>query len=127
MRRPLVLPMSLIALAFASTGSTHETVPQDWCLDKGTTPEIVDLFAFDGDALKKQVIKCGIVDSSDHWTQASRAVAMYCAEQGDARPFPLPFVSGPSSYTSRRHHEDYRLDDGLSGACAVCVSVNNKP
>lgn len=128
MRHPR-LALSTLFLAFLALGTTqtiaaHETVPKDWCVDEGTTPDIVDTFQFDGQALRKLVDKCGIVDlvqSSDDWTQASAAVAFYCADKGDGAQTPMPFVSGPKGYVTPLHHEKYRLDGGVSGVCAVCI------
>lgn len=114
----------LVTLAGTTTISAHETVPKDWCVDEATTPDIVDTFQFNGQQLRELVDKCGIVDlvkSPDDWTQASAAVAMYCAEKGDASQAAVPFVSGPKGYVTPLHHDKYRLDSGLGGVCAVCV------
>lgn len=125
MRHLWLVPLGvLLTLTGTTTISAHETVPKDWCLDEATTPDIVDTFQFNGQQLRELVDKCGIVDlvkSPDDWTQASAAVAMYCADKGDASQLPMPFVSGPKGYVTPLHHEQYRLDNGLSGACAVCV------
>ncbi|GAB3351905.1 hypothetical protein [Lysobacter tyrosinilyticus] len=121
MRRYFVLPAAVVMLSFASVASAHETIPKNWCVDATRDPKIIVNFQFDGDQLRTLVDKCGIVDvKHDQWTQASLAIGEYCKSVAPAGDDPMPFISGPKSYLTPDHHDGYRLNQGLSGVCAVC-------
>ena len=125
MHRFFVLTAALASLLFASVASAHETVPKDWCVDTTRSPKIIVNFKFDGSQLQSLIDKCGIVDEvkgQDHWTLASLAIGEYCKSVAPDEDEPMPFISGPKSHLTPEHHEGYRLDQGLTGVCAVCPS-----
>lgn len=119
------LSRAVVSLAFGAllasplAGRAHEVVPADWCIKEKEAPKIVARFEFDGPQLHELMNKCGIVEKEDNWATATETIVSYCkivAPLKDA----VPFVLGPKEYLDGSHHERYRLDQGLSGACAVC-------
>lgn len=118
--RPSRTLFVLLAL-FAGGAGAHETVDPDWCLGESQTPLIVSEFDFDKKALSSLVQRCGEVDK-DHWHQANAAIQYHCAVEVD-QSFgkAVPFISGPQDFLDKRHHDTYRIDQGLVGVCAVCV------
>ena len=79
--------------------------------------------------------KCGIVNfhllmnsglrattlqASDTWTQASIAVAFYCAQiEVDGLDAPSAVINTPT-YATITHHTDFKMSSGLSGTCRAC-------
>lgn len=106
------------ALTLSPLCAAHEVVPPDWCVQEQSEPQILARFEFDGPQLATLVQKCGIVEK-DRWLAASQALIEHCRSE-TGRSDAVPFVFGPDSYLSERHHEVYRLEDGARGACAVC-------
>jgi hypothetical protein len=130
----LISPLVFITVACASLTAArsahgHETVPQDWCTDRNTTPVIVSKFEWDKETLIEIGQSCGIVDISDGdaWSVANGIVSVYCDTQSPKGYSAVPFIVGPQSYNNKSHHETYRLEDGLAGSCAVCVPRRDRP
>ncbi|ALN94227.1 hypothetical protein [Lysobacter gummosus] len=108
-----------VLLASPLTVQAHEVVPPDWCVKEKETPIIVAKFDFDGKELREVMAKCGIVEKDDQWHTATETMLAYCAVVAPLKGA-LPFMTGPDSYQSKEHHSRYKLDEGVSGACAVC-------
>lgn len=131
---PLLL-LALLPLACVLAppqAQAHETIPADWCTAPGEQTVVVEELAFDEAALldlqkvfglhlhaspASDADKCGIVD---RWILVNQILGMYCQAQSPGQST-LPVVSGPDSYFDKRHHELYRLADGVKGACLVCL------
>lgn len=125
------LPALLACLLAAPAASAHETVPETWCVEAGTTPIIVNKFDFDGPTLRSMVDKCGIIEAikpKDDWTAVAGTLGMYCATEdgGSNLDTPMPFITGPDEYVAKGHHETYRIDQGVAGTCVVCVRLKPK-
>ncbi len=125
------LPVWFACLLAASSASAHETLPETWCVEAGTTPVIVNKFDFDGPALRSMVDKCGIIEAikpQDDWTAVAGTLGMYCATQDGGKNLdtPMPFITGPDEYAAKDHHETYRIDQGVAGSCVVCVRLKPK-
>lgn len=118
-----LLAVMCASLSAASSAHGHETVPENWCVDSKTTPTIVSKFRWDMNQLINAIHRCGIVDiqRTDRWSSANMAAHFYCETQSTQGALAVPFIVGPESYNDKRHHETYRLEDGLAGSCAVCV------
>jgi hypothetical protein len=118
-----LLVVMCVSLSATSSAHGHETVPENWCVDSKTTPTIVSKFKWDMNQLISAIHRCGIVDShrTDRWSSAYIAAHFYCETQSPQNSLAVPFIIGPESYNDKRHHEMYRLEDGLEGSCAVCV------
>ena len=119
------LPRAAVSLAFGVllalpvAGQAHEVVPPDWCIKEKEAPKIVAKFDFDGKELHELMNKCGIVEKEDDWSTATATIVSYCQIVAPLKGA-VPFVVGPEAYRSEAHHDAYRLDQGLSGSCAVC-------
>lgn len=107
----------LLALPLAV--QAHEVVPADWCVNEKTTPKIVAQFDFDGKELHELMDKCGIVEQGDEWSSATQTMIHYCQVVAPLKKA-VPFIVGPGSYRSDEHHSSYRLEQGISGSCAIC-------
>lgn len=105
-------------MALSPLCAAHEVVPPDWCIQEQREPQIVTRFEFSGKELAELAQKCGIV-GKDHWDTASLTLIQYCQTES-SRKDAVPFVFGPDSYLSASHHQTYRIDEGVRGACAVC-------
>ncbi|KRG76099.1 hypothetical protein ABB28_03945 [Stenotrophomonas chelatiphaga] len=112
--------LCLALTACARTAVAHDIVPADWCVDENAKPERVASFKFDGGQIRDVMAKCGILEGEDHFHTVANAMGEWCrivAPRQDA----MPFISGPSSFIDKDHHARYRIDDGITGICAVCV------
>ncbi len=102
-------------------------IPGYWCTDIEATPKIISLFNFDEKALNDLVLKCGIVDSNDHWHAVVGAIQYYCdtqlPEDSVEKKLVVPFVTAPKTFNDKDHHSVYTIDQGLVGACVVCVPI----
>lgn len=110
-----------VLLALPLAGRAHEVVPADWCIKDKEAPKIVARFEFDGPQLHELMDKCGIVEKEDAWATATATIVAYCKIVAPLKNA-VPFVLGPEEFLDASHHERYRLEQGLSGACAVCPS-----
>lgn len=126
------VPVLFACLLAASGASAHETVPETWCVDAGTTPVLVNKFDFDGATLRSMVDKCGIIEAikpKDDWTAVAGTLGMYCATQdgGKNRETPMPFITGPDEYAAKEHHETYRIETRAlrAPASSACRSSAN--
>ena len=122
------LPVLFACLLAASSASAHETLPETWCVEVGSTPVIVNKFKFDGPTLRSMVNKCGIIETvrpKDDWTAVAGTMEMYCATQDDGKYVdrPMPFITGPDEYIAKDHHDSYRIDQGVAGTCVVCMQL----
>lgn len=131
----------LAGLALAPLASAHESIPADWCVQQGMKPLVIEKFDFDGRRLREETDKCGIIEAikkADEWTYATGTMALYCAASAetvkeplasliaDSKDPPVPYITGPDLYLSKAHHEQYRIADGISGACVVCVRESKR-
>jgi hypothetical protein len=115
----------LCTLLFAaSAAGAHETLPPTWCADPQSNPIIVSSFSFNPlqllqySQLPRPGENCGIVDS---WHWAKRMAHEYCASVSNASVPAMPFVDSPRTFNDeQQHHQLYRFEDGLAGACVVC-------
>jgi hypothetical protein len=122
-RRPFIALAALaLTLSVSWSSQAHEEIEPGWC----STPhdEIVIVETFDLDEKELYILvglTHGVVDAPrDQWSPVSIAIADYCVNAGrgyDSRAI----ITGPKSYLSPRHHEIYRMSDGLVGGCGICV------
>lgn len=108
-----------VSMALSPLCAAHEVIPPDWCLQDQHEPKIVARFDMDGKELRGFLAKCGIVEK-DKWRGATKGAIEYC-KLAAPKDNAVPFVFGPDSYLSPDHHSLYDLDEGISGACAVCA------
>ncbi|SDD76109.1 hypothetical protein [Aquimonas voraii] len=114
----------------------HDTLPEDWCQDGHLPPAVAREFNFDEDELMARIrafeethdhsrkppqpglfdSRCGIVDM---WSWADLIAAGYCAETSEEANA-MPIILDPPSFLDTEHHREYRLSEGLRGACVVC-------
>ncbi len=122
----------LLATAVAGCLSTplsacaDETIPADWCMDPKSSPKVIKSFDFDEKQLAELYDRCGVVDDHhDDWHAARLASQFYCdtlvAKDLRGKMLVVPVVTGPNSFNDEAHHSIYRMDQGLTGACVVCV------
>jgi 2-methylcitrate dehydratase PrpD len=86
---------AFLSLAFSAYG--HETVSQDWCVGRNTTPVIVSRFNWDKSELIEIGQTCGIVDigGGDEWSTANAIAHAYCKTQSQRSSLAVPFIAGP--------------------------------
>jgi hypothetical protein len=127
MRSVIGIPRALLpafALLAIPASSAHETMEPDWCSGKDDEIHVVHRFVFDGREVRRVMDRCGIVDdpNENKWHLVHAAAAQYCASFAPRGQTARPVIVGPESFTSPHHHALYRIADGLSGGCAVCIS-----
>jgi hypothetical protein len=122
--RPLLIALIALALIFSVPWSSqaHEEIEPGWCSQPHEEIDIIETFDFDEKELYTLVtLTHGVVDNPrDHWSPVSIAIGGYCKDLArgyDSRAI----ITGPKSYLSPRHHEIYRMSDGLVGGCGICV------
>ena len=130
---------SLLAggLLLVSAVHAHDTRPANFC-PTGGTEMVVSHFSFTPQHLLQyrdapiaagetspmgceDEKSCGIVDD---WHWASAMAMEQCAPMEKsllAQDTPAPKVQLPSYFYVPDHHKLYRLKDGLTGVCVVCV------
>ena len=101
--------IAIAALALPTYG--HETIPENWCIDHKSAPQIISKFQWDRDELIHHIARCGIVDidKGDLWNAANTAAHFYCEKQSPTGSLAVPFIVGPESYIDKSHHETYQL------------------
>jgi hypothetical protein len=124
LHRPFIALAALaLTLSLSWSSQAHEEIEPGWCSNPHEEIVIVETFDFDGKRLVNQFPPPthGVVDNPrDQWTWISIAIGGYCRDLArgyDARAI----ITGPKSYLSPRHHEAYRMSDGLVGGCGICV------
>jgi hypothetical protein len=114
----------LCGLSMSWSSQGHQTIPKTWCANPDDRPEVVSTFQFKGKDLEDLIRKCGIVDKpEDHWHSVKNAIAYHCQTTAPRGYSSVPFITGPETYNSELHHEQYRISDGLTGGCAVCITA----
>lgn len=116
-----------IFLFTSSTARAHQPVTEGWC--ESGTPKVIDMFNFDKEELASLIQSCGIVDIDkdiqDHWHEANYAGQYYCETLVPGTPFAnfrvTSVITGPKSFVEKAHHSTYRISEGLSGSCLVCI------
>ena len=145
-------PLGLLLL-FTPCTQAHDNLPANWCMDPNTVPVVTANFNFAPEALENYrranpglevpeencdpVINrsCGIVDE---WHYANEMSMAFCGGGGGGESsmvksaiesdHPAPFVSSPTDFNARDHHDAYRFRDGnLVGSCVICVSKLQPP
>lgn len=137
--RSVLLAAALTALPM--TVLAHDTMPANWCSGSNETPVIISTFSFTPEQLQataeqvEQILgpegliaeglaermpdgRCGIVD---RWRMATYIAQNHCPS-ASGNPNAIINITGPTSYTSSGHHEEYVYGAGLQGSCAVCAS-----
>ncbi len=94
------------------------------CVDNSAATPIGSTAAKGGSC---STMNCGQFD--DDYGVAARMADYHCAAFAFRPASPairdegsvLPMITAPASYNGSTHHADFRLRQGLSGTCAVCV------
>jgi hypothetical protein len=123
-RRP-VIALAAVALTLSVSWSSqaHEEIEPGWCSTPHDEIKIIETFDFDKHELYEIIVAHthGVVDlPRDHWSPVSIAIGDYCQDLArgyDSRAI----ITGPESYLSPKHHEIYRISDGLVGGCGICI------
>lgn len=143
--------IALAAATFAPHAAAHGDLPhKDWC-DGGTAtfiaefklsakdiagsaarssteecPEANTARSTDRPGAGPKILTCGQFDPP--YSQARTAGQRHCSRyalptQGSSPDYgtTAAIARGPASYVDARHHEIYRVDDGLHGECVICL------
>lgn len=94
------------------------------CIDNSAATPIGSTAAKGGSC---STMNCGQFD--DDYGVAARMADYHCAAFAYRPASPairdegsvLPMITAPASYNGSTHHSDFRLRQGLSGTCAVCI------
>lgn len=130
--------LALALAAIAVTTGAHDRPHPHWCSASGSSVVVVGKFDFSGNQMRVNAQQsahlpgsCGQVDRQpEHWFCASEIAERYCktlSESLSLNQVAVPVFAGPSPMVSDSHHEDYRLEAGLYGACVVCMSDFEEP
>ena len=139
----IVLTIALAGVAFAPPAPAHGDLPHaDWCV-AGTVAHVAEFKLSAQDIARSAMAStgtgtfgsarigaglahCGQFDPP--YTQARTAGLRVCdsyslATYGATADVGMTtaIVRGPASYLDERHHEIYRVEDGLHVECVICL------